>query len=73
MIDSSDVWCYNTESKPPQRRELDLNNTACSDYYAGGSVIENMLVSDYLPMMVIDHSDDILAHPRRTNLVVCVP
>lgn len=53
VIDSGDVWCYNNESKPPQRRELDLNNTACSDYYAGGSVIENMLVSDYLPMMVV--------------------
>lgn len=53
VIDSSDVWCYNNDSKPPQRRELDLNNTACSDYYAGGSVIESMLVSDYLPMMVV--------------------
>lgn len=53
IIDSSDVWCFNTESKPPQRRELDLNNTACSDYYAGGSVIENMLVSDYFPIMIV--------------------
>lgn len=53
IIDTSDVWCYNTESKPPQKRELDLNDTACSDYYAGGSVIENMLVSDYLPMMIV--------------------
>lgn len=53
VIDSSDIMCYNTDSKPPQRRELDFNSTACSDYYAGGSVIDSMLVSDYLPMVIV--------------------
>lgn len=53
IIDGTDVWCWNNESKSPHKRELDLNGTACSDYYAGGSVIDNMLVSDYLPTMVL--------------------
>lgn len=53
VVDSSDVMCYNTDSKPPQRRELDFNSTACSDYYSGGSVIDSMLVSDYLPMVAV--------------------
>ncbi|KAJ8893221.1 hypothetical protein PR048_005807 [Dryococelus australis] len=53
VIDSDDIWCYNNETRPPQRREVDLNNTACSDYYAGGSVIQSIIVSDYLPMVVI--------------------
>lgn len=53
VVDSSDIMCYNTDSKPPQRRELDFNSTACSDYYSGGSVIDSMLVSDYLPMAVV--------------------
>ncbi|XP_017772294.1 PREDICTED: toll-like receptor 7 [Nicrophorus vespilloides] len=50
VIDSADIMCYNMDSKPPQRRELDFNSTACSDYYAS---IDSMLVSDYLPMAVI--------------------
>lgn len=53
IVDSADIMCYNTDLKPPQRRELNFNSTACSDYYAGGSVIDSMLVSDYLPMVVI--------------------
>ncbi|XP_044738545.1 toll-like receptor 7 isoform X2 [Chrysoperla carnea] len=51
--DVSDIWCYNTDSKPPYKREINLNDTACSDFYSGNSVIESMLISDYLPMMVI--------------------
>lgn len=53
VIDSSDMQCYNSDSSPPQRRYLDFNSTACSDYYAGGSVIDSMLVSDYLPMVIV--------------------
>lgn len=53
VVDASDIMCYNTDSKPPQRRELDFNSTACSDYYSGGSVIDSMLVSDYLPMLIV--------------------
>ncbi|XP_057654506.1 toll-like receptor 7 [Diorhabda carinulata] len=53
IVDSADMMCYNPDSKPPQRRELDFNSTACSDFYAGSSVIDSMLVSDYWPMVVV--------------------
>lgn len=53
VIDSEDITCLNNETKPPERRAVDLNNTACSDYYSGGSVIERFIVSDYLPMVVV--------------------
>ncbi|XP_060524278.1 toll-like receptor 7 [Cylas formicarius] len=53
VIDSTDMMCYNPDLKPPQRKELDFNSTACSDFYAGSSVIDSMLVSDYWPMVVI--------------------
>lgn len=52
IVDITDVWCWNGEAKPPQKKELNLNGTACSDYYADNSVIGNMLVSNYVPMMV---------------------
>ncbi|NP_001116821.1 18 wheeler precursor [Bombyx mori] len=52
IIDITDVWCWNGDAKPPQKKELNLNGTACSDYYADNSVIGNMLVSNYVPMMV---------------------
>ncbi|KAM3964928.1 18 wheeler [Aphomia sociella] len=51
IIDITDVWCWNGDAKPPQKKELNLNGTACSDYYADNSVIGNM-VSNYVPMMV---------------------
>lgn len=53
VVDSSGMMCHNMDSKPPQRRELDFNNTACSDFFAGNSVIDSMLVSDYWPMVVV--------------------
>lgn len=53
VIDSDDITCYNNETKPPERRVVDVNNTACSDYYSGGSVIERFIVSDYLPMVIV--------------------
>ena len=53
VIDSDDITCYNNETKPPERRVVNVNNTACSDYYSGGSVIERFIVSDYLPMVVV--------------------
>jgi hypothetical protein len=37
-----------------------VNNTACSDYYSGGSVIERFIVSDYLPMVIVTLSAFIL-------------
>ncbi|KAM3958443.1 toll-like receptor 7 [Aphomia sociella] len=52
ITDMADVWCWNTDSPSPQKKELNLNGTICSDYYAGDSVIDNMLVSNYMPMMV---------------------
>lgn len=52
IIDITDVWCWNGDAKPPQKKELNLNGTACSDYYADNSVIGSMLVSNYVPMMV---------------------
>lgn len=53
VVDSADMMCYNMETKPPQSRELDFNSTACSDFFAGSSVIDSMLVSDYWPMVVV--------------------
>lgn len=51
ITDIADVWCWNS-AQTPQKKELNLNGTICSDYYAGDSVIDNMLVSNYMPMMV---------------------
>ncbi|KAG5891965.1 hypothetical protein JTB14_003051 [Gonioctena quinquepunctata] len=53
VVDSADMMCFNPDSEPPQRRELDFNSTTCSDFYAGSSVIDSMLVSDYWPMVVV--------------------
>lgn len=53
VIDSDDIWCYSNDTKPPHRRPVDFNNTACSDYYSGSSVIQSIIVSDYLPMMIV--------------------
>ncbi|CAH2266846.1 jg8907 [Pararge aegeria aegeria] len=52
IIDITDVWCWNGDAKPPQKKELNLNGTACSDYYADNSVVGNMSVSNYVPMIV---------------------
>ncbi|XP_073955146.1 toll-like receptor 7 [Choristoneura fumiferana] len=52
IVDISDLFCWNAEGQLPQKKELNLNGTICSDYYAGDSVIDNMLVSNYMPMMV---------------------
>ncbi|XP_015610489.1 toll-like receptor 7 [Cephus cinctus] len=51
IIDANDVWCYNNETRPAYRRRLNVNETACSDYFAQGGVIESIMVSDYLPMV----------------------
>ncbi|XP_066138033.1 toll-like receptor 7 [Euwallacea fornicatus] len=53
VVDSANVMCSIPETKPAQSRELDFNTTVCSDYYAGNSVIDSMLVSDYWPMVVV--------------------
>lgn len=60
VIDSEDITCLNNETKPPERRAVDLNNTACVDYYSGGSVIERFIVSDYLPMVIVTLSAFVL-------------
>ncbi|XP_045523253.1 toll-like receptor 7 [Pieris brassicae] len=53
IVDITDVWCWNGDARPPQKKELNLNGTACSDYYAdNNSAIGSMLVSNYVPMMV---------------------
>ncbi|XP_058798121.1 toll-like receptor 7 [Phymastichus coffea] len=51
VVDASEVWCYNNEARPAYRRKLNINETACSDYFAQGGVIESIMVSDYLPMV----------------------
>lgn len=53
VIDSDEIWCLSNDTKPPHRRRVDFNNTACSDYYSGSSVIQSLIVSDYLPMMIV--------------------
>nr|AGK40936.1 toll-7 [Nilaparvata lugens] len=53
VADSGDIWCYANETRTPYRREVDLNNTACSDYYSDSSVIQSLIVSDYLPMVIV--------------------
>ncbi|XP_050313830.1 toll-like receptor 7 [Anthonomus grandis grandis] len=53
VLDSASLMCSIPDSRPTQNRELDFNSTACSDYYAGSSVIDSMLVSDYWPMVVV--------------------
>ncbi|XP_026275930.1 toll-like receptor 7 [Frankliniella occidentalis] len=60
VIDATDIYCYVNDTKPPQKREVDLNNTACSDYYSGSSVIQSIMVSDYLPMMIVTLSTFLL-------------
>ncbi|XP_054270602.1 toll-like receptor 7 [Macrosteles quadrilineatus] len=53
VIDSDAIFCLSNDTKPPHRRRVDFNNTACSDYYSGNSVIQSLIVSDYLPMMIV--------------------
>nr|ANG08886.1 toll family protein 7 [Oncopeltus fasciatus] len=53
VSDTEDLWCYGNDTKPPYRRPIDLNNTVCSDYFSGSSMIQNIIVSDYLPMVVV--------------------
>ncbi|XP_033228043.1 toll-like receptor 7 [Belonocnema kinseyi] len=51
VTDTKDVWCYNKDAKPPYRRRLTVNETVCSDYFTQGGVIDNIMISDYLPMV----------------------
>ncbi|KAE8573754.1 toll-like receptor 7 [Halyomorpha halys] len=53
VSDTDDLWCYGNDTKPPHRRLIDLNNTVCSDFFAGSSMIQNIIVSDYLPMVIV--------------------
>ncbi|CAH0719894.1 unnamed protein product, partial [Brenthis ino] len=52
ITDIADVWCINLGSPSSQRKELNLNGTICSDYYASDTGIDSMLISNYMPMMV---------------------
>ncbi|XP_055372773.1 toll-like receptor 7 [Condylostylus longicornis] len=46
--DSQDIYCIDGNTK----RELDFNATsACSDYYAGGSVLQNGIPKTYIPLL----------------------
>lgn len=46
--DSQDIYCVEGAIK----RELDFNATAaCSDYYAGGSVLQNGIPKSYIPLL----------------------
>jgi len=51
ISDMSDVTCVPDESDPGQRREIDFNETACSDFYTGGWALRNMMTSSYVPLL----------------------
>ncbi|XP_050678908.1 toll-like receptor 7 [Leptidea sinapis] len=51
ISDVTELGCWNPNN-PPQKKELNLNGTICSDYYAGDTAIDNMLSSNYIPMLV---------------------
>ncbi|KAK6631872.1 hypothetical protein RUM43_013938 [Polyplax serrata] len=53
VTDSSEIMCVDNNSRPPYRRSIEINNTACSDYYSGSSVIQSLMVSHYWPMVVV--------------------
>lgn len=60
VTDSSEIMCVDNNSRPPYRRSIDINNTACSDYYSGSSVIQSLMVSHYWPMVVVTISAFVL-------------
>lgn len=60
VTDRSDISCVDNNSRPPYRRGIDINNTACSDYYSGSSVIQSLMVSHYWPMVIVTLSAFIL-------------
>ncbi|XP_037951650.1 toll-like receptor 7 [Teleopsis dalmanni] len=57
--DSQDIYCMDVGSAEqqlkgaePQKREIDFNTTAaCTDYYAGGSVLQNGIPKSYIPLL----------------------
>ncbi|KAI4479729.1 hypothetical protein M0804_010779 [Polistes exclamans] len=52
VVDTNDVWCYYSggDNKPSYRRRLNVNETACSDYYAqGGGMVD--FAQDYLTLV----------------------
>lgn len=60
VTDSSEIMCVDNNSRPPYRRSIDINNTACSDYYSGSSVIQSLMVSHYWPMVIVTLSAFVL-------------
>uniref|UniRef100_T1GEJ0 TIR domain-containing protein n=1 Tax=Megaselia scalaris TaxID=36166 RepID=T1GEJ0_MEGSC len=49
--DSQDIYCMDAVTG---KKELDFNATsACSDYYAGGSVLQNGIPKTYLPLLAV--------------------
>ncbi|CAG9562611.1 unnamed protein product [Danaus chrysippus] len=52
ISDISDVWCSNVGNKYPQKKELNINGTICSDYYSSDSGINNLIIYNYIPMIV---------------------
>nr|XP_050864570.1 toll-like receptor 7 [Vespula vulgaris] len=54
VVDTNDVWCYygGGDTRPTYRRRLNVNETACSDYFSqSGGMIESIMISDYLPLV----------------------
>ncbi|KAH8354891.1 hypothetical protein KR093_000621 [Drosophila rubida] len=57
--DAQDIYCMTQQSDFPatasaERRELDFNATgaaACSDYYAGGSMLQHGIPESYIPLL----------------------
>ncbi|XP_045499120.1 toll-like receptor 7 [Colias croceus] len=58
--DITKLWCWDIDSAKPQKKDLNLNGTICSDYYAGDTGIDNVLVSNYVPMLVTAFSGFLL-------------
>ncbi|XP_015187059.1 PREDICTED: slit homolog 2 protein-like [Polistes dominula] len=57
VVDTNDVWCYYSggDNKPSYRRRLNVNETACSDYYAqGGGMVD--FAQDYLTLVAATFS-----------------
>lgn len=51
VTDAADVACAPDASDPRRRREVDLNDTACSDSYTGGWALRTVMTNSYVPVL----------------------
>lgn len=52
ITDTENLWCNADDTKSPHRRLIDVNSTACNDYYST-SMIQSIIISDYLPILIV--------------------